>query len=153
MPDGSEVPDVPTTGTPVNDETASAPAVSEGALAEKLAEAAQDEADAERGEGETLENEVDAALEQAEDEAPPERKMPRYLCHKEVSALKIARLEWTTTQWRVHFEHPGFEPILVDAAWVREKRAEAGGYYVVYDDGYTSYSPAAAFEQGYQFID
>jgi hypothetical protein len=26
---------------------------------------------------------------------------------------------------------------------------EAGGYYVQYKDGYTSFSPAEAFEEGY----
>ena len=29
---------------------------------------------------------------------------------------------------------------------------EAGGYYVVYDDGYTSWSPAEVFEDGYEEI-
>ena len=28
-------------------------------------------------------------------------------------------------------------------------KPKAGGYYVVYDDGYKSYSPAKAFEEGY----
>lgn len=29
---------------------------------------------------------------------------------------------------------------------------QVGGYYVVYADGYISYSPAAAFEDGYRLI-
>jgi hypothetical protein len=35
---------------------------------------------------------------------------------------------------------------------MEEKHAHVGGYFVVYDDGYTSYSPAAAFESGYSRI-
>jgi hypothetical protein len=31
-------------------------------------------------------------------------------------------------------------------------KAEPGGYYIVYDDGYTSFSPARAFEAGYSPI-
>ena len=30
---------------------------------------------------------------------------------------------------------------------------EAGGYYVRYPDGYESWSPAEAFEEGYTLVD
>ena len=40
-----------------------------------------------------------------------------------------------------------------DLADVVEKHnPEAGGYYVVYEDGYKSFSPAKAFEEGYTRI-
>lgn len=37
----------------------------------------------------------------------------------------------------------------VDAAYVRKHQPQVGGYYVVYKDGYKSFSPADAFEDGY----
>ena len=38
----------------------------------------------------------------------------------------------------------------VEEAWfTRNPKLAAGGYYVEYEDGYTSYCPAAAFETGY----
>ena len=40
-------------------------------------------------------------------------------------------------------------PVRVDGQYLRQHRPEVGGYYVVYKDGYKSYSPAKAFEEGY----
>lgn len=44
---------------------------------------------------------------------------------------------------------PGFAPFKVSAKYVKKHKPEAGGYYVRYIDGYESYSPAKAFEEGY----
>lgn len=33
--------------------------------------------------------------------------------------------------------------------YVAKHKPEVGGYYVVYEDGYKSFSPAGAFESGY----
>lgn len=46
----------------------------------------------------------------------------------------------------------GFAPIPVTADWYRKHNPQAGGYYVMYKDGYTSYSPAQAFEEGYTLV-
>jgi hypothetical protein len=46
----------------------------------------------------------------------------------------------------------GYGPFEVTAAYVRKHGPEVGGYYVVYEDGYKSYSPAEAFEGGYSLI-
>lgn len=81
-------------------------------------------------------------------------EMPQYRCHKTVRALKI---------WAVHLCGPGdaallqwvdesYAPLQVSEEFVQRHRPEAGGYYVVYDDGYASYSPAKAFELGYTKI-
>ncbi|MCX6845050.1 MAG: hypothetical protein NTU84_00535 [Verrucomicrobia bacterium] len=40
-------------------------------------------------------------------------------------------------------------PIHVTHDYVHKHKPEVGGYYVVYADGYKSYSPAKAFEEGY----
>ena len=42
-----------------------------------------------------------------------------------------------------------FAPITVAADWFNKHAPQVGGYYVVYDDGYKSFSPAKAFEEGY----
>lgn len=45
-----------------------------------------------------------------------------------------------------------FARFCVDAAYVTKHNPQPGGYYVVYEDGYKSFSPAAAFESGYSLI-
>lgn len=98
-----------------------------------------------------------------------QREMPKYRCHKIVHALKIkdvichahadpavsiADFAKTEEFQGAHImpEEEGYAPIAVDAKWFRKHNPEKGGYYVVYEDGYISYSPAAAFESGYTRI-
>lgn len=89
----------------------------------------------------------------------PSVELPRYQCHKRVYALKIAGL---------HVDHPScvekgdalltpvnsavYAPFIVGRAYMEKHKPEAGGYYVLYDDGYRSFSPAQAFESGYTRI-
>lgn len=40
-------------------------------------------------------------------------------------------------------------PLRVDTDFLARHTPVAGGYYVVYEDGYKSFSPAKAFEEGY----
>lgn len=79
------------------------------------------------------------------------REMPRYVCHKQVWALKIASVQEGTRNDAVllTFHDDGYAPVHVDFDWYYRHKPEAGGYYVVYKDGYKSYSPAKAFEDGY----
>jgi hypothetical protein len=49
-------------------------------------------------------------------------------------------------------EDEGYGRVEIDSAYVQKHRPEAGGYYVVYADGYKSFSPAQAFEEGYTAI-
>lgn len=94
---------------------------------------------------------------------PAAAEMPRYKCHKEVSALKIksiehdfdvAQREGRETDGKIILtsEDPGCAPVKVDMEWFEKHGPEVGGYFVAYLDGYTSYSPAAAFESGYTRI-
>ena len=78
-------------------------------------------------------------------------EMPRYRCHKEVWALKIAEVTVPTGSGGVElvFEDSRYAPLYLPRTWEERHRPMAGGYYVVYKDGYTSYSPAEAFEDGY----
>lgn len=91
-------------------------------------------------------------------------ELPRYKCHKEVHAIKIRRIEYAcdycATPQNCETDNSallipiedGFAPIRVSIEYLEKHQPEAGGYYVVYEDGYKSYSPAKAFELGYTRI-
>ena len=84
-------------------------------------------------------------------------EMPRYLCHKEVWALKISRihadeLDLATGGATITPAEAGYAPFKVGATYLAKHRPKTGGYYVVYKDGYASFSPARAFEDGYTRI-
>lgn len=74
--------------------------------------------------------------------------MPKYKCHKEVYALKIIGI---SVGGELAFGFP-FAPKLMPREWLDKHNPAVGGYYVVYQDGYESYSPAEAFESGYTLI-
>lgn len=82
------------------------------------------------------------------------KEMPRYKCHKEVWALRIKDME------RIHMDdsikiYPvenGYSPFVVSQDFFTKHNPRIGGYIVQYEDGYRSYSPAAAFESGYTLI-
>lgn len=76
------------------------------------------------------------------------RELPRYQCHKKVWALKIAEINGNV----LSFAEEGYAPNSVPAEWVEKHKPQVGGYYVVYEDDYVSYSPAKAFEEGYTRI-
>ncbi len=74
-----------------------------------------------------------------------EREMPRYTCHKKVWALKIKEVKGCT----ITPADEGYAPFEVPAEMYLRYTPVAGDYYVVYQDGYKSFSPAKAFEDGY----
>ncbi len=97
------------------------------------------------------------------------REMPLYTCHKKVRAAKIEAISPVFT--KALFKEGGGEReyirdgmdiylakcgqcgrsmhVRVSEEYRLKHNPEAGGYYVVYKDGYTSFSPAKAFEEGY----
>jgi len=84
----------------------------------------------------------------------PQAEMPRYRCHKEVHALKVVSVQ-------MNGEGDGSATLLVEAPyagiqvthdWLARHEPTVGGYYVVYKDGYVSFSPPEAFEDGYTRI-
>ena len=84
------------------------------------------------------------------------REMPKYECHKKVWALKIKAVAQGTQptdlpggSWTLHPADDGYGPLEVSHEWYAKHKPEVGGYYVVYEDGYKSFSPAGAFESGY----
>ena len=96
-------------------------------------------------------------------------EMSRYKCHKEVWALKIKDVvchahpdpavsidEFAKTDQfqggNFIFENERYAPRPFSADFYRKHRPESGGYFVVYKDGYESFSPAEAFEDGYTLV-
>jgi len=82
-----------------------------------------------------------------------QKELPKYTCFKEVWALKIKRLEVSTETrgWELQLvpHEEGYAPFILSEEYVKKHKPQVGGYYVVYSDGYKSYSPAFAFESGY----
>jgi len=92
------------------------------------------------------------------------REMPKYQSHKQVRALKIKSIVFdsdiakeqnrdTDGSAIITPEEEGYEPFKVNHEYCHKHKPQAGGYYVVYEDGYTSWSPSEAFEGGYSKID
>lgn len=81
-----------------------------------------------------------------------QRELPRYKSHKEVWALKIARVDHHVEGGTLFPEDQSYEKIHVDHNYMAKHEPTAGGYYVAYKDGYKSFSPAEAFEEGYTLI-
>ena len=81
-------------------------------------------------------------------------EMPRYKCHKEVWALKIGDLWLDDDEGSATMipEDDNYGPLLLTKDYMRKHEPSIGGYYVVYKDGYTSFSPADVFEDGYTRI-
>lgn len=86
----------------------------------------------------------------------PAKEMPRYQYHKKVWALKIKTIASDGAQgvsgYIITPEEDGFGPITVDAAYLEKHQPRSGGYYVRYEGGYESFSPADVFEEGYTLI-
>lgn len=89
-------------------------------------------------------------------------ELPRYRCHKVVHAFKIGAIE--IPPMRAQDEDAGFRFLraqqpcrvtgkTVSPEYMVKHRPKEGGYYVVYDGGYDSFSPADAFEDGYIPLD
>ena len=102
-----------------------------------------------------------ARAEAAQGAATP---MPQYQSHKKVWALKIASVAYdkdaaiadgnreTDGSAVITPAESPYAPFVVTADYVRRHNPQAGGYFVQYEDGYTSFSPADAFEGGYTRI-
>lgn len=82
------------------------------------------------------------------------KPLPAYRSHKTVHALKITEVhqpDGAGTPGSLHFD--GWSPRVMTAEWMTKHAPQAGGYWVRYEDGYESWSPAEAFEKGYTPID
>lgn len=77
-------------------------------------------------------------------------QMPRYQSHKRVWALKIAAVDGH----RITPADRGFAPVDCPAEMFARGTPKPGDYLVQYEgDGYRSFSPGKAFEEGYTALD
>lgn len=89
------------------------------------------------------------------------KEIPQYKSHKVVRAAKIERVNIFNDDGDAEIFMEGGIETSVCGDWMRRVVADAdkangnnpdsliGGYFVQYDDGYASWSPAKAFEEGY----
>lgn len=91
------------------------------------------------------------------------QEMPKYQSHKKVWALKIAKIDKDIDKAQVEDRETdgsavitpadeGYGHFTVDHAYMTKHTPEVGGYYVVYEGGYKSFSPAEPFDKGYTRI-
>ncbi len=87
-------------------------------------------------------------------------ELPKYKSYKVVHAIKIKSIESDSdraykenrkTDYGAYLatDDCACEPIKVSRQYMAKHDPQVGGYYVVYKDGYKSFSPAEAFESGY----
>jgi hypothetical protein len=87
-------------------------------------------------------------------------EMPKYKSHKEVWALKIKSIKRdgegenreSDGSAIITPEDGRYAPFRVDSDYMWKHKPQDGGYYVVYKDGYKSFSPANVFEEGNTLI-
>ena len=84
------------------------------------------------------------------------REMPKYQSIKKVWGLKIKDIipkerdvdqESDGSMWMIP-EDNDYDKISLSHHYLRKHNPHVGGYYVVYEDGYESFSPSEAFEKG-----
>lgn len=75
---------------------------------------------------------------------------PKYVSHKEVGAVKIESVEHGADGSVIVHLEGGFDNVVISHHDKKHKPVpEKGMYLVQYADGYISFSPAKAFEDGY----
>lgn len=85
-------------------------------------------------------------------------KIPAYRCHKLVRAAKITSIDEFILNkggdWILRFGCISNRAnLVVSDEYMNKHNPKVGGYFVVYEDGYQSWSPAEAFESGYTMIE
>jgi hypothetical protein len=80
-------------------------------------------------------------------------EMPKYKSNKEFWALKIKSISPNADESAtINSVEKNYAPFKVDASYLEKHKPYVGGYYVVYQDGYKSFSPAKALEEGSERI-
>lgn len=87
---------------------------------------------------------------------PGAMELPQYICHKKVHALQIRQVVWLhegemgKAEATLHFVRTEYASIHLTPKQLMNKPVpKDGNYYIVYKDGYFSFSPAKEFEDGY----
>lgn len=79
-------------------------------------------------------------------------QFPEYQCHKLVHAFKITEVTPRIGDVLLFSSEFPNDPVSVTIPWYIKFKPEMGQYFVAYEDGYTSISPAVAFESGYSLV-
>lgn len=87
---------------------------------------------------------------------PVAPKLPVYKSHKKVRALALSDVvinNDTGAAWLTPMD-TGYAPFDAPAGWASRFHGSDDdcGYFVVYEDGYASWSPSRAFEDGYTAV-
>jgi hypothetical protein len=88
------------------------------------------------------------------------KRLARFACHKVVSAGRIVEIRETVafgcvpeiSYLVIELADGRLEAVKPDAKLFARSKPVLLDYYVVYEDGYVSISPAQAFEEGYTRI-
>lgn len=72
-----------------------------------------------------------------------------YRSHKTVQAAKITGIKPTGDAGLLFIDDEQKVHCSVSKEWLDKHQPAVGGYFVRYEDGYESFSPADAFEAGY----
>lgn len=77
--------------------------------------------------------------------------LPIYTCHKRVQAVKIDEIikDEISGGYLLIYNLDRRYGVKVSDAYLERHKPTVGGYYIKYQDGYESFSPAQAFEEGY----
>lgn len=127
------------------------PAADDGGASEAVVQAAGDQGSAESSSQEGSEG--TAAWAPIADVGA---ELPRYRCHKVVRALKLSDITRNndTRQVTVVPEDKSYQPFDATPGWYGRFHGsdDDTGYFVQYEDGFLSWSPTKAFEDGYSLI-
>lgn len=88
------------------------------------------------------------------------KPLPQYQSHKKVGGLKIREVVYyrsepgaeTDGSGVLSFIEEGYGKRKVSVEYMRKHKPKAEGYFVVYEGGYESWSPADVFEEGNTLI-
>ena len=90
------------------------------------------------------------------EQPPAAAMMPRWKCHKEVFAVKIVDIlphdGATDASFAATLVGDDGKHYYCTSEYMGKHKPQEGGYLVEYDDGYRSWSPCKAFEEGYTRI-
>lgn len=78
---------------------------------------------------------------------------PHWKSHKIVQAFQIAQINHAPDGGAaLSPADTKLASVQVNADWVKKHNPQVGGFYVIYGDGYASYSPEQAFIDGYSLL-
>lgn len=77
--------------------------------------------------------------------------MQKYQCHKIVEAMPIKEMIVHKDGSCTVISHDKEEQA-VSRKWMERHKPGVSGYLIRYEDGYTSWSPSNAFEEGYKLL-